>query len=77
VHGIGRPELGSGCHEMENCSCKFNNYAQQERLFQALAFLLILFSVNKVFAQHDSLILKNRDVIVGEIKSLDRGVLGS
>lgn len=35
----------------------------------------ILLSFKSVNAQHDSLILKNGDVIVGEIKSLDKGVL--
>jgi small nuclear ribonucleoprotein (snRNP)-like protein len=40
-------------------------------------FLLILFLVGPSFAygQTDSLILSNNDLIVGEIKSMDRGVL--
>ena len=41
-------------------------------------FLFIFFCsllVNQAMAQHDSLILKNGNVIVGELKSLDKGVL--
>ncbi len=37
------------------------------------AFLL-LFGSHFIFAQPDSLLLKNKDLIVGELKSLDRGV---
>ena len=37
-----------------------------------IAFIIV---AHPVFSQHDSLILKNKDVIVGEIKSLDKGVL--
>jgi hypothetical protein len=37
-----------------------------------VAFIIV---AHPVFSQHDSLILKNQDVIVGEIKSLDKGVL--
>jgi hypothetical protein len=35
---------------------------------------LIFFSLAS-YAQHDSLVLKNGNVIVGEIKSLDKGVV--
>ena len=38
-------------------------------------YLLGLFCTCDVYAQHDSLILKNGNTIVGEIKSLDKGVL--
>ena len=42
------------------------------RLITAIAFII---AAHPAFSQHDSLILKNKDVIVGEIKSLDKGVL--
>lgn len=41
-------------------------------------FLLLIFAAifsTSAFSQTDSLILKNKDVIIGEIKSMDRGVL--
>ena len=41
-------------------------------------YLLIIFALTVSFAafsQTDSLILKNKDVIIGEIKSMDKGVL--
>ena len=38
-----------------------------------LTFLILLSTVLK--AQKDSLVLKNGNIIVGEIKSLDKGVL--
>ena len=39
--------------------------------------MIVVFIIvaHPVFSQHDSLILKNKDVIVGEIKALDKGVL--
>ena len=37
--------------------------------------LIILGFTSQIYAQTDSLILKNGDVIVGEVKSMDRGVL--
>jgi hypothetical protein len=40
-----------------------------------LTILLFSIAATPVFSQHDSIILKNKDVIVGEIKSLDKGVL--
>ena len=40
-----------------------------------ITILLLIIIALPVFSQHDSLILKNKDVIVGEIKSLDKGVL--
>jgi hypothetical protein len=44
--------------------------------FRLLSVSLFFFSfLNVVHAQHDSLIMKNGDVIVGEIKSMDRGVV--
>ena len=39
----------------------------------ALCFL-VLYGVRPVFAQSDSLVFKNGDVMVGELKSMDRGV---
>src|SRR6188768_3415002 len=38
-------------------------------------FIVALVSALPCLAQKDSIILKNKDVIVGEVKSLDRGVL--
>lgn len=41
-------------------------------------YLLIIFALTasfSAFSQTDSLILKNKDVIIGEIKSMDKGVL--
>ena len=49
-----------------------NNMKTGLRLLSLISVLLFAKSVS---AQHDSLILKNGDVIVGEIKSLDKGVL--
>ena len=43
-------------------------------LRMSLIAFLIFFSLVS-YAQHDSLILKTGDVIVGEIKSLDKGVV--
>lgn len=40
-----------------------------------LTFTLLLFSLNHLFAQSDSLILNNGDIIIGEFKDMDRGVL--
>ena len=41
-----------------------------------LLLIAVLFFFNtNLCAQHDSLVLKNGNVIVGEIKSLDKGVL--
>jgi len=42
------------------------------QLFAALFFVLLSLHSN---AQHDSLVLKNGNVIVGELKSLDKGVI--
>jgi hypothetical protein len=41
-------------------------------LIKIIASIIV---AHPAFSQHDSLILKNKDVIVGEIKSLDKGVL--
>ena len=41
----------------------------------AITIVLFIIVAHPVFSQRDSLILKNKDVIVGEIKSLDKGVL--
>ncbi|WP_296700902.1 DUF481 domain-containing protein [Algoriphagus sp.] len=43
-----------------------------KNLFTLILALGVVFSIS---AQTDSLILKNKDVIIGEIKSMDRGVL--
>ena len=40
-----------------------------------ITIVLFIIVAHPVFSQRDSLILKNKDVIVGEIKSLDKGVL--
>ena len=40
-----------------------------------LSFFFFQLCTNQANAQHDSLILKNANTIVGEIKSLDKGVL--
>lgn len=40
-----------------------------------LIFIVTLIAAFPCLAQKDSIILKNKDVIVGEVKSLDRGVL--
>jgi len=36
---------------------------------------VLLWCKKEAFAQHDSLIFKNGDIIVGEIKSMDKGIL--
>jgi hypothetical protein len=41
----------------------------------AITIVVFIIVAHPVFSQRDSLILKNKDVIVGEIKSLDKGVL--
>lgn len=46
-----------------------------KRVWQLVFVLVILTSAQTSRAQHDSLILKTGDIIVGEIKSLDKGVL--
>jgi len=45
------------------------------RFYQIVLTLIILTLAQTSRAQHDSLILKTGDIIVGEIKSLDKGVL--
>ena len=40
-----------------------------------ITIVVFIIVAHPVFSQRDSLILKNKDVIVGEIKSLDKGVL--
>src|SRR5688500_16410903 len=40
-----------------------------------LLFIVTLITAVPCLGQKDSIILKNKDVIVGEVKSLDRGVL--
>ncbi|WP_020531734.1 DUF481 domain-containing protein [Flexithrix dorotheae] len=40
-----------------------------------ISSLLFLFFSNQIFGQADSLILNNNNVLVGEIKDMDRGVL--
>ena len=42
---------------------------------QLLLIVALAFTQSYLFAQHDSLIFKNGNVIVGEIKSMDKGVL--
>jgi small nuclear ribonucleoprotein (snRNP)-like protein len=43
--------------------------------FQLFVLVIILIKANCCIAQHDSLILKNGNTIVGEIKTLDNGVI--
>ena len=42
---------------------------------QFFTFLLLLFSICHSWSQNDTIILKNKDKIVGEIKSMDKGVV--
>jgi len=44
-------------------------------LVKAVMIVSLIIITIPAFSQHDSLILKNKNVIVGEIKSLDKGVL--
>jgi len=39
-------------------------------------FLILFFVVSGVKAQTDSLILSNNDLIIGEIKSMEKNILG-
>jgi len=48
--------------------------AQKNRIPVIMAALAI-FICSSIFAQHDSIILKNGDVIVGELKSMTKGVI--
>ena len=50
-------------------------YRSSNRLKYLLILAICNLFVGKVMAQHDSLILKNGDVMVGELKSMDKGVL--
>lgn len=43
---------------------------------KTVLLLLFLFSFSFAFSQTDTLILSNKDLIVGEIKSMNKGVLG-
>lgn len=45
------------------------------RLTPLLTVLICAFSLSKVSAQYDTLILSNDDMIVGEVKKMDRGTL--
>jgi len=45
------------------------------RFFLFLSFMILSGSPQFLYAQPDSLILKNKDVIVGELKSMERGVV--
>ncbi len=40
-----------------------------------LFFLFILLGINFTFAQQDTIVLKNKDRLIGEIKSMENGVL--
>ena len=42
---------------------------------QLILLAVLLWCKKEAFAQHDSLIFKNGDIIVGEIKSMDKGIL--
>jgi len=43
--------------------------------FTILLVLTLLCQINPVLAQNDTLLLSNYDVIVGEVKGMNRGVL--
>jgi hypothetical protein len=45
------------------------------KIFYCVMLIFFLGSHQVLYAQNDSLLLKNDDIIVGEIKSMDRGVL--
>ncbi|MCX7551902.1 DUF481 domain-containing protein [Xanthomarina sp. F2636L] len=45
------------------------------RKLPTLTILICLFYSNLIWSQNDTLVLKNKDKIIGEIKSMDRGVL--
>ena len=47
-----------------------------KRIVANFFLCFLMFTPNLIFAQADSLIMKNGDVIVGEFKDMDRGVLG-
>ena len=47
----------------------------QLRFRQGLVFILLQFCMATVIAQSDSIVFKNGNIIVGEIKSMDKGVL--
>lgn len=54
----------------------FTSQSLSANVFRKIAIILTCFFIAvKVSAQHDSLVLKNGDVIVGEIKSLNNGVV--
>ena len=44
-------------------------------LKKILSFLFVILSVESILAVNDTLLVSNGDVLVGEIKSMERGVL--
>ena len=56
-------------------SIKLINLIDPMKYFHLFILSLLLTSLHSLHAQSDSLILKNGDVIIGEIKDMDRGVL--
>lgn len=43
--------------------------------FVGLAFVLAFFAVTPIFSQTDTIFFKSKDLIIGDIKSMDRGVI--
>jgi len=48
---------------------------QMKTIFPFLLFLSILFFGREAAAQKDTLILANKDILVGEVKGMDRGIV--
>ena len=46
-----------------------------KRCFVGLAFVLAFFAVTPIFSQTDTIFFKSKDLIIGDIKSMDRGVI--
>ncbi len=54
---------------------KPSNHLSHPRIIAFLTLLFLFAAPSVVQAQHDSIVLKNGDIIVGEIKSMDKGTL--
>jgi hypothetical protein len=44
-------------------------------VYRVITFVLLLTGFNSVFSQIDAFNMKNGDVLIGEVKSLNKGVL--
>ena len=42
---------------------------------RVISFMLLLTGCNSVFSQIDAVTMKNGDLLIGEVKSLNKGVL--